>query len=417
MRWNVLALVTAAFAFSAMSALAVAPLAPLMRDALGLSRAQVGVFIPAVYLGGVLMALPSGWLVDRVGVRPALALGQFLTGTAVMLASASPTLPLMLACLVVAGCGFAVVNPATGKAIMEWFPPRQRGVAMGIKQTGLTLGGIAGALVLPPLAVQRGWREALAVGGAAAIGSAVLVTLAYRRPIRLHSPAPAEHPRLAELLALARRPGVLVLFACGFTLSIGQASVLAYLALFVREVFLVTAVVAGQVLALAQAGGTLSRMGLGFVSDWCFGGRRRVGVVITAVAAAVAYTGFGLGARVPWPLALGLAFVAGAGAFGWVGLYFTLVAEIGGARHAGLLTGVAVVYTWSGVFVGPLVFGAALDAAGSYAASWLLLAAISVASAIALGLLKPLVRRGAVPEPTETPLAGDAPGARAGAGG
>ncbi len=417
MRWHALALVTGAFALSAMSALAVAPLAPLMRDALELSRAQVGLFVPAVYLGGVLMALPAGWLVDRLGVRATLALGQLLTGASVVLAAASSTVPLMLVCLIVAGFGFAVVNPATSRAIIDWFPPLRRGVAMGIKQTGLTLGGIAGALLLPPLAVEVGWRQALAGSGAAAIGSAVLVALVYRRPAHVRAHVAAEPPRLAELATLMRRPGVLVLFTCGFALAIGQASVLAYVALFVRDEFAATAIVAGQALALAQVGGAVSRLGWGFVSDWYFGGRRRVGVIITAVGAALAYVGFALGDRVPWSFALLLALVAGAGAFGWVGLYLTLVAEIGGARHAGLLTGVAVMFTWSGVLVGPLVFGLALDATGGYAVPWLLLAMIAAASAVSLGRLRPLVQRGAVPEPTETTVAEGGRGAPADAQG
>jgi len=416
MRWSVLALVTAAFALSAMSALAVAPLAPLMRDALDLSHAEVGLFVPAVYLGGVVMALPAGWLVDRLGVRPTLALGQLATGAGVLLAAAGPTLPPILACLVLAGFGFAVVNPATGKAIVEWFPPRRRGVAMGIKQTGLTLGGVAGALLLPPLAVRLGWREALVVAGGAAVLSAAVVAVAYRRPAAmLGAPAPLERVRIADLAGTLRRRGVIVLFACGFALSLGQASVLAYLALFVRDTYAVTAIVAGQALALAQAGGAVSRLGWGFVSDWLFGGRRRVGVVITTIVATVAYAGFALGDRVAWPAALGLAALAGAGAFGWVGLYFTLVAEIGGARRAGLLTGVAVMFTWSGVLVGPLLFGAALHAAGGYTLPWLLLAVIALAAAGALASLRPLVQRGAVPEPTESPGSGG-PGARATAG-
>ena len=43
-----------------MSALAIAPLSPLLLDELGLTRAQVGLFLPALYLGGVAMSLPAG---------------------------------------------------------------------------------------------------------------------------------------------------------------------------------------------------------------------------------------------------------------------------------------------------------------------------------------------------------------------
>ncbi|MEK7702054.1 MAG: MFS transporter, partial [candidate division NC10 bacterium] len=164
--WPMLALITLAQGLGALTALSVAPLAPFLLDALGLSRFQAGLFLPAIYLGGVLMSLPAGWLADRLGVRFTLGLGQLLTGTMVVLAALAGGFPALLAFLVVGGFGFSVLNPTTGKAIVEWFPPRRRGMAMGVKQTGLTLGGLAAALLLPPLALATSWRHALATAGA-----------------------------------------------------------------------------------------------------------------------------------------------------------------------------------------------------------------------------------------------------------
>src|SRR4029453_10252741 len=74
-RWPTLALVTFAHAMGALTALAVAPLAPFLLEALDLSRVQVGLFLPALYLGGVLMALPAGWFTDRLGVGVCFAVG------------------------------------------------------------------------------------------------------------------------------------------------------------------------------------------------------------------------------------------------------------------------------------------------------------------------------------------------------
>lgn len=82
------------------------------------------------------MALPAGWLADRLGVRFALGLGQLLVGAMIALAATSTNLATLLTLLVLGGFGFSVLNPATGKAVVEWFPPRERGTAMGIKQTG-----------------------------------------------------------------------------------------------------------------------------------------------------------------------------------------------------------------------------------------------------------------------------------------
>jgi MFS family permease len=392
-RWPTLTLVTVAHALGALSVLSVAPLSPFLLEALALTRAQVGLLLPAVYLGGVVMSLPAGWLTDRLGVRLTLGGGLLVIGALVLAASWARTLPVLLGALVLAGFGFSVLNPSTGKAVIEWFPPRGRGLAMGIKQTGLTLGGLAGALVLPPIALAFGWRHALAAAGALSLVAATLVLAVYRTPA-VPATAPATSwPRLTELGIFMRRPGVIVVFVSGLALSTAQSSVLAYLALYAKETFAVSAVAAGQVLALAQLGGTGARLAWGAASDRFFGGRRRPGVVVSALLGAGAYALFALGSELPVTAVVPLAILAGAGAFGWVGLYFALVAEIGGARYAGLLTGVAVAFAWSGVLVGPPMFGLLLGATGSYAWPWLALAIIATVVAVTLPQLRPLVQR------------------------
>jgi len=390
--WVALALATLAHALGSFSALSVAPLTPFLLDALDLTRAQVGLLLPAAYLGGVAMSLPAGWLTDRVGVRGALAGGLAVIGCMVALASLADGLGRILGCLVVAGFGFSVLNPATGKAVIDWFPPRRRGVAMGVKQTGLTLGGVVGALVLPPLAAASDWRHALAAAGFTSIACALVIAFAYPRRSVSGTVPHLDPARLRELPAFLRRPGVRVVLTCGLALSMAQSSLLAYLTLYGRDVWGLSSVEAARLLALAQLGGTGSRLAWGVVSDRYFGSRRRPGIVISA---GIAVASFGvLATTLALPTALGalLAIAAGAAAFGWVGLYFTLVAELGGARYAGLLTGVAVTFSWSGVLVGPPLFGALLQASG-WSLPWLVLAAIALGVAFVLPRPRPLVKR------------------------
>jgi MFS family permease len=391
--WTALALATVAHASGSFAMLCVAPLSPFLLESLALSRAQVGLLLPAAYFGGVLMSLPAGWLTDLLGVRLTLGAGLLLIGAMVGAAAGTSTLGMLLACLVVGGFGFSVLNPATGKAIIDWFPPVRRGSAMGIKQTGLTLGGVASALALPPIAAVFGWRRAFVVAAVVALAIGVLVVLAYRRPALQTTGAPLSRPRVREALAFLRRPGVLVVFVCGFMLSIAQSSLLGYLALYAKETFLLSAVGAGQLLALAQVGGTASRLAWGFVSDRWFGGRRRPGIVINGLVAAASYVFFAIGHQFDGGLLVPLAIAAGTGAFGWVGLYFALVAEIGGPRYAGLLTGISVVFSWGGVLVGPPLFGQLLDASDTYALPWAVLAVLSIAVAAVLPWPKPLVDR------------------------
>jgi len=391
--WAMLALITTAHALGSFSALAVAPLAPFLVDALHLTRAQVGLLLPAAYLGGVVMSLPAGWLTDRAGVRATLASGLALIGVTVALAGRADSLAGVLGCLLVGGFGFSVLNPATGKAVIDWFPPRRRGVAMGIKQTGLTLGGVAGALVLPPVAAGTDWRHALGAAGLASVGCALLVAIAYREGRTTAATTVREPGRLREAVGFLRRPGVVVVMLCGLALSMTQSSLLAYLALYAREALDLSAVQAGRLLALAQVGGATGRLAWGVVSDRVFQSRRRPGIVISASLAVVAFTLLAVGSRFPVALVVLLALAAGTAAFGWVGLYLTLVAELGGARYAGLLTGLAVVFSWSGVLVGPPLFGTLLQSTGRWETPWLTLAVVALIVALVLPRPRPLVER------------------------
>jgi MFS transporter, ACS family, aldohexuronate transporter len=392
-RGGALSLVTLAHGLGSLSILAVAPLSPFLLEGFGLSRVQVGLFLPAAYLGGMIFALPAGWLTERRGVRWPLVLGQALTGALVVLASLAPDLPLALTCLFVGGLGFGVLNPTTGKAIIDWFPPHERGRAMGVKQTGLTLGGIVSAAALPPMAVAFGWRVALATAGGVSLLSALVVALLYRDPPSRSAASSSSPARFSDLVPFLTRPGVVVIFLCGLALSLLQSGVLAYFVLSVRDTFALSAVDAGRLLALAHLGGAAGRLGWGVVSDRVFGGRRRPGLTINALIGAAAFACLALGARLPLGLLPMLAIVLGIAAFGWVGLYFALVAEIGGAQSAGLLTGLAVIFAWGGILVGPPLLGVLLDLTDSYRSAWLALSVTAVAVAVTLPRLRPLVQR------------------------
>src|SRR5438132_902257 len=119
-----------------------------------------------------------------------------------------------MAVMAFAGSGWSIVNPVLGKAIVDLFPITERGIAMGIKQMGLTLGGGLSALVLPAIAAHWGWRAAVA---ACAAGMTVPVVFAWR-PLRALTGPHAEAPRgrVARMdWWWTRRPALLVLFGAG----------------------------------------------------------------------------------------------------------------------------------------------------------------------------------------------------------
>ena len=149
-----------------------------------------------------------------------------------------------------------------------------------------------------------------------------------------------------------------------------QSAVLSYLPLYGVQVLGFSAIAAGLLVASAQAGGAAARLGLGAASDRWLGGRRPPWLVFSSVIAAVIFTSYAV-APMPRPAAaMALAFLAGIGAHGWVGIYFIASAEAGGPRQSGLLSGVAFAAIVVGLIVGAPVFGLVLEARDSYSAAW-----------------------------------------------
>ncbi|MBI3968224.1 MAG: MFS transporter, partial [Chloroflexi bacterium] len=156
------------------------PLVPFYQEELGLSRAQVGTIVGAIYCGSMLASFPAGRAVDVVGVRRMLALSVVLMGVPVGLFALSTSLWPVLAAAVVGGLGYGAATPVSTRAVMDWFHGRIRGTAMGVKQTGMPLGGALVSATAPALAVAFGWRVALGFFSLFIMALAALCFVWYR---------------------------------------------------------------------------------------------------------------------------------------------------------------------------------------------------------------------------------------------
>ncbi|HEY7521214.1 MAG TPA: MFS transporter [Methylomirabilota bacterium] len=377
-RWTLLAVLTAAYGLGAFGMLGASPLTPSLVDGFALTRLEVAFIVPSVYVGGLLFSLPGGHLADRWGVRPTLLGALAVGGLGLLAAAVAPRFALFLGGLVIAGSGWSVVNPVLGKAIVDIFPLTERGVAMGIKQMGLTLGGLLSALLLPAIAARWGWRAAVA---ACAVAVTLPVVAAWRPLAPMTRPTVARAPT-ALSWSWTRRPALLIVFGAGVVLGMVQSAVLAYLPLFSVQALGFSHVATGVLIAASQAGGAVSRLGLGAASDRWSSGRRPPWLVFTSVLAAVIFLVY---AWVPTtaPLWAGLlAFAAGVGAYGWVGIYFVISAEAGGATESGLLSGVSFGAIVVGLLTGAPIFGLILEAFDSYGVAWMTFALLAALVAV-----------------------------------
>jgi MFS family permease len=393
-RWRLLTVLTASYGAGAFGMLGISPLSPSLVEGLGLTRFQVAFLVPSIYLSGLLFSMPGGRLADRLGVRPSFLGGLAVAAIGLLAAALAPGFLAFLVCLFVAGSGWSVVNPALGKAIMDVFPVSERGIAMGVKQMGLTLGGLVAALALPAIAATLGWRYAV---GACSVVVAVPVALGWRPLAAFRAGARGAAATAGESDATswwwARRPALVVFFATGFVLGMVQGAVLSYLPLFTIQGLGFDKIGAGLLVAASQAGGAVSRLALGAASDRWAAGRRSLWLAFTGAVGAAIFLVYAIWPATSAGMAGLLAFATGVGAYGWVGIFFVISVEAGGRDQAGLLSGVAFASIVLGLLVGPPIFGLLLEGFDSYAVSWAVFAVLSGLVAIISLLAGPAIDR------------------------
>src|SRR4051812_32033209 len=183
-RWVVLGVGTAAQATVAAALFSVAVLAPQLRAHFDLTIAQTGIVLAAIGIGMTPTLLPWGLLADRVGERVVLPLGLAPAAVALACVGITRSYEALILLLVAAGALSAGVNAASGRAVMQWFAHSQRGLALGIRQANVPLGGLVAALALPPLADAAGLAWAFAAVGAACAAGALAAAVLLRSPGR-----------------------------------------------------------------------------------------------------------------------------------------------------------------------------------------------------------------------------------------
>src|SRR5438105_13143647 len=101
-----------------------------------------------------------GWLVDRLGVRLGSSLAMVFWSLASMGHAAGRSFSSFIAARASLGFGEAGVFPASIKAVAEWFPRKERALAIGILNAGTNVGAIVTPLTVPWITIHWGWRWA-----------------------------------------------------------------------------------------------------------------------------------------------------------------------------------------------------------------------------------------------------------------
>ena len=349
-------------------------IAPAIRDTFGLSLAEVGAVLSSHWLGTLVTLLPWGFLTDRIGERVVLATGLGTCGLLLVVAGRAETFWQLYILLFLAGAAGASVNAATGRAVMGWFDASQRGLALGIRQAAVPVGGLVGAFVLPQLTVHHAY---VFLGGLCLLGAAA-GAIFLREPAVL----PVE---VADVEWTLRDRRLWRLCVVSGLYVVAQMAILSFVALYLHDERSLSKGQAAAVLGAVQVAAMVMRVGAGQWSDQLrtrIVPLARIGIAMSVALAVV--TGL---LNAPLVLLVPAFVVAGSLTMAWNGVAFAAVAELAGRAKSGSALGVQqTVLSLAGVAT-PLAF-AAVVSSGSWSLAYGLSALFPIAGWLVLRTLR-----------------------------
>ncbi|WP_436777599.1 MFS transporter [Yinghuangia sp. YIM S09857] len=358
-RWLVLAVGLVAMVAGCAFQFGLAYLIPVLRDE-GMSLGTAGALAAAPTAGMLATLVAWGAAADRFGERIVLATGLGLAAIALSVGSMVSGPAGLGASLVAAGAAGASVHASSGRLILGWFAPSERGLAMGLRQTAQPLGVAVAAIALPGLSAHgRSWALVFLAGFAAV--AAVLVAVLVRDPKR------AVKTQAVASGSPYRGSALWRIHAASALLIVPQFTVATFALVFLTDARGWSPAAAGHVLAITQFGGAAMRLTAGWWSDKA-GSRMRPMRTLT-VAITVVVTMLAASAQAGSTAAIAALAAAAILTVSPNGLAFTAVAEHAGPAWAGRALGIQnTVQNAVGTATPPVM--AAIVAATGYGAAF-----------------------------------------------
>jgi len=369
----------------------IAPLGLVIGEDLHLTKAQIGMFPAALFLGQAIISIPSGIVTDKIGSRKMILFITLLLGTTFFVISVTQSFILLLIFIVFAGFAYGASHPTTNRGIVYWFPQQMRGTAMGLKQMGVTLGSASAALILLPIASNYGWQTATLFASVSLLVVGIFIYFVYKEPENNQleqDNQTKEKINLAQIFQLFKHKILVLITISAMLLSGTQMILNTFIILFAYEKIGLTLIVAGTLLIIAELGGSLGRICWGIISDRIFKGKRIIVLLlISMIVAVVSMIIALLPSGTPFFILAIIVFIFGFGTSGFNGIWMNATTEIVEPTQSGVATGFSITFSSLGAVLFPPIFGSVVDYTGSYTGGWLFVTVLMIVSMITLTII------------------------------
>ncbi|MEA9390391.1 MFS transporter [Acerihabitans sp. TG2] len=182
LRWYMIALVTVGTVLGYLTRNAIAVAAPTLQGQLHITTQQYSYIIAAYSACYTIMQPVAGYILDLLGTKVGYAVFAIVWALMCMATALAGSWGGLAIARGAVGMAEAAMIPAGLKASSEWFPAKERSIAVGYFNVGSSIG----AMLAPPLVVWailvHSWELAFVIVGALSLAWAISWLVLYKHP-------------------------------------------------------------------------------------------------------------------------------------------------------------------------------------------------------------------------------------------
>ncbi|MED0973442.1 MFS transporter [Bacillus paramycoides] len=385
-KWIMLIFATITQATATLITYGVGAFALFWKEEYSLTNMQSGLLVSVVNIGPLFCMLFVGRLLDRYNEKLLITISSFLLGGSLLLTNTVNEFTGLLFVLLLVGVFYSVSQPGGSKVIIKWFSKENRGLAMGIRQAGIPIGGMLAGVLIPFLTIKYNVAYAINIIACICIIGGFLFFIFYKEPY-VQEKVKEERIKLSfgmQLKAVMCKKELYPIYITGICMISLQMVLVGHFIKFLVMEQSITPILAGKVFSILFFSGMIGRVVLAAVSDLLYKGNRSTPLFIVVCISIGFILIFVISIHtITIGVLYGVSALLGFFSIGWFSLFMVEVAESASEESVGMTVSFALTLNQIAIIVAPALFGYIVDEKG-YTYAWLCIVVLLSISAVSL---------------------------------
>ncbi|AEA17095.1 MFS transporter [Bacillus thuringiensis] len=384
-KWVMLIFATVAQTTATLITYGVGAFALFWKEEYALTNTEGGLLVSVVNIGPLFCMLFVGRLLDQYNEKLLISISSFLLGGSFLLTNMVNGFNGLLFVLLLVGTFYSVSQPGGSKVIMKWFRKENRGLAIGIRQAGIPIGGTLAGVLIPFLTIKYNMAYAVNSIACICIIGGFLFFIFYKEPY-IQEKVKQERIKLSfwmQLKEVMCKKELYAIYITGICMISLQMVLVGHFIKFLVTEQSITPILAGKVFSVMFFSGMVGRVILAATSDLFYKGNRRTPLFITVCISIFFILILVMSIHTITNVLYGVSALLGFFSIGWFSLFIAEVSESASEESVGMTVSFALTLNQIAIIVAPALFGYIVDKKG-YTYAWLCIVVLLTISAVSL---------------------------------